>query len=140
MEVSARQLFMGFLAGAIAVVTAHEAINYVLLQQGLFPRVPWSMEPAAVTGVPQIVSAMFWGGVWGSVFALAMGHRNSLLNGVLFGVLGPALLGVFIAVPLLTGRFPMFFGGDAKMIGSVMLILAGWGAATAWLYGKLASR
>ena len=129
------KIVIGFIAGAIAVVTAHEAINYVLLLQGLFPRKPWSMEPSALTGVPQIVSDMFWGGAWGSVFALVMDRRASLLNGVLFGVLGPALLGVFIAVPLLTGRFPMFFGGDAKLIGSVMLILAGWGAATAMFYG-----
>ena len=140
MTTTANKIIFGFIAGAIAVVTAHELINYVLLQQGLFPRVPWSLSPSAMTGVPQIISDMFWGGLWGTVFALVMGDRPSLLNGVLFGVLGPALLGVFVAVPMITGRFPPFFGGDPKLIGSVLLILAGWGAATAWLYGLMRSR
>ena len=129
MSPSANKIIFGFIAGAIAVVTVHELINYLLLLQGLFPRKPWSMEPSAVTGLPQIARDMFWGGVWGSIFVLIMDNRRSLLNGVLFGILGPALVGVFVLVPLITGRFPMFFGGDAKLIGSVMLILAGWGAA-----------
>jgi hypothetical protein len=33
----------------------------------------------------------------------------------------------------------MLFGGDLGLVGSVLLILAGFGAATAWLYGFLAS-
>jgi hypothetical protein len=66
--------------------------------------------------------------------------RGSMtLRGLLFGILGPALIGVFVAVPLVTGRFPLFFDGAPNMIGSVLLILAGWGAATAWLYGFFTS-
>ena len=47
---------------------------------------------------------------------------------------------MFILVPLITGRFPLFFGGDPKLLVSVLLILAGWGLATGWLYGFLASK
>lgn len=130
------RIAFGFIAGAIAVVTVHELINYGLLQQGLFPRKPWSMDPSAMTGVPQIVSDMFWGGAWGSLFALLVGS-GSPVKGALFGMIGPALIGVFILVPLITGRFPMFFDGAPNMIGSVLLILAGWGAATALLYGLM---
>ena len=141
MSSTVSRILIGFIAGAIAVVTVHELINLILLNAGLFPRVPWSMAPAAMSGVPQIVSDMFWGGAWGSLFALFAANRgNTLLNGAFFGMAGPALIGVFIAVPLLTNRFPMFFNGDAKMIGSVLLILAGWGAATAWLYGMISAR
>ena len=43
-------------------------------------------------------------------------------------------------VPLVTGRFPLFFGFDPKMLGSVLLILAGFGAAMGWLYGLFESR
>ncbi len=135
MQLSLNNILLGFIAGAIATVTVHEAINLVLLKAGVFPRVPWSMAPAAMSGVPQIVSDAFWGGVWGVIFAAFVG--GGALNGAMFGVLGPALAGVFIAVPLLTGRFPMFFGGDVAKIGSVLLILAGWGAATALIYGWL---
>lgn len=140
---SLKNLLMGFIAGAIAVATAHEIINWLLLQAGLFPRVPWSMQPAAMTGVPQILSDMFWGGLWGVLFAAIqdrMPGGSLWLKGLIFGLVGPALIGVFILVPLLTGRFPLFFGGDPKLIISVLLILAGFGAAMGWLYEFLTTR
>jgi len=142
-SISVKSLAFGFVAGAIAVVTAHEVINFILLKAGLFPRVPWSMEPAAMTGVPQIVSDMFWGGVWGILFVLfynVIPSGNSTVKGLVFGIIGPAILGVFILVPLITGRFPLFFGFDATLLGSVLLILAGFGAAMGWLYGLLQAR
>ena len=134
---------MGFLAAAVAVVTVHEIINFILLQAGLFPRVPWSLAPAAGTGIPQILSDMLWGGLWGVLFALIQGSipgGGPTVKGLIFGLVGPALIGVFILVPLLTGRFPPFFGGDPKLIISVLLILAGFGAAMGWLYGLFTSR
>lgn len=139
---SLKSLILGFIAGAIATVTIHEAISYILLQAGIFPRVPWSMEPVAGTGIPQIVSDAAWGGLWGVIFALILGNvpKGSMtLKGALLGILGPALVGVFILVPILTSKFPLFFNGDPNPIGSVLLILAGFGAATAWLYGFLTS-
>lgn len=142
-DTSPKSLLMGFLAAAIAVVTVHELINLALLQAGLFPRVPWSMEPAAMSGVPQILSDMFWGGLWGVLFALihdSIPGANLAIKGLIFGLVGPALIGVFILVPLITGRFPLFFAGDPKLIVSVLLILAGFGAAMGWLYGLFTSR
>ena len=74
--ISLKSLVLGFVAGAIAVVTAHEIINYILHYFDIFPRVPWSMTPAAMTGVPQIVSDAFWGGLWGVLFVL-ISDKNS---------------------------------------------------------------
>ena len=141
--ISLKSLAFGFIAGAIAVVTVHEIIDLILNKAGVFPRVPWSMEPSAVTGVPQIVSDMFWGGVWGIVFVLLYAFipgGSPALKGLIFGVLGPAILGVFILIPLITGRFPLFFDFDPKLVGSVLLILAGFGAGMGWLYGLLDGR
>ena len=141
--ISLKSLAFGFIAGTIAVVTVHEIIDLILNKAGVFPRVPWSMEPSAVTGVPQIVSDMFWGGVWGIVFVLLYAFipgGSPALKGLIFGVLGPAILGVFILVPLITGRFPLFFDFDPKLVGSVLLILAGFGAGMGWLYGLLDGR
>lgn len=140
--ITLRHVLFGFMAGAIATVTTHEIINWILLQAGIFPRVPWSMAPSAVTAVPQIASDMFWGGLWGSLFALIHGWipgPNLTFKGLVFGLIGPALVGVFILVPLITNRFPLFFGGDPKMLGSVLLILAGFGLTMGWLYGLFTS-
>ena len=141
--ISPKSLLFGFIAGAIAVATVHEIINFILLKAGLFPRQPWSLQPSAVTGVPQIVSDMFWGGVWGILFVLLYSFipgEGPTIKGLIFGIVGPAILGIFILVPLVTGRFPLFFGFDPKMLGSVLLILAGFGAAMGWLYGLFESR
>ncbi len=142
-DISLKSLLFGFIAGAIAVVTVHEIIDYILYSAGVFPRVPWSLKPSAVTGVPQIVSDAFWGGVWGMIFALlyvVLPGGGPTVKGLIFGIIGPAVLGVFILVPLITGRFPLFFGFDPKLVGSVLLILAGFGAATGWLYGLMLGR
>lgn len=131
-------MLLGFIAGALATFTAHELISYVLLKLGVFPRKPWSLDSAPVTGVPQIFSDMFWGGLWGIVFAALvpmLPGGGLITNGLVFGILGPALIGVFLLVPLITRRFPIFFGGDAKLLASVLLILAGYGAALGYFYG-----
>ncbi len=138
-----KKLAFGFIAGAIAVVTVHEIIDYVLYAAGIFPRVPWSSAPAAVTGVPQFVSDAFWGGLWGILFVLLSDKipgGNLTVKGLIFGIVGPAILGVFILVPLITGRFPPFFDFDPKMLLSVLLILAGFGAGLGWLYSVLEER
>jgi hypothetical protein len=139
---SLKNIILGFIAGAIATVTVHEFICYYFYTAGLFPRQPWPNTPAHLTGVPQYVSDMAWGGLWGSIFSLILGDHpqgSMTLRGALLGILLPAVVGVFILVPLLTGRFPMFFGGDITMIWPVLVILAGFGAATAWLYGFFSS-
>lgn len=142
-HVTVKSMVLGFIAAAIAVLTVHELLNFILLKAGLFPRVPWSMEPAAVTGIPQIISDMFWGGVWGILFVLIypfIPGAGPTIKGLIFGIVAPAILGVFILLPLVTGRFPLFFDFDAQLVGSVLLILAGFGAAMGWLYGFLANR
>lgn len=133
-----KAIVLGFIAGAIAVVTVHEFISWLFNTYWTgWDRVSWDMDPNDF-GVSKIVSATFWGGLWGSVFALILGRRPTgalTFRGAILGILLPAVLGVFILVPLLTARFPMFFGGDASKIIPVLCILAGWGALTAWLYG-----
>ncbi len=143
--VTLKSIFYGFIAGAIATVTVHELINLAILRYGIdFPRQPWSLDPVAVTvgqttlaEVPRIVSDMFWGGIWGVIFSLILGsvpQGSMTLKGALLGLIGPALLGVFIIVPVIKGG-ELFLGGNQTAIACVLLILAGFGAATAWLYG-----
>jgi hypothetical protein len=136
-ETTFNSLMLGFLAGVIAVITVHELISLALLNAGAFGRVPWSMEPALVTGIPQIASDAIWGGIWGAIFAVILGAKpkgSMTLRGALLGIVGPALLGVFLLVPFLRGE-GMFLGGDLNAVVAVLMIATGFGAATAWLYG-----
>ena len=133
-----KSIVLGFIAGAVATVTIHEIISQLFAMYWTgWGRVSWNMAPNDM-GVPQILSDIFWGGLWGSVFGLILGvHPRGMMTirGAILGIIGPALIGVFLAVPLLTHKFEPFFGGDASKIIPVLCILAGFGAVTAWLYG-----
>lgn len=60
----------GFIAGALAVLVFHQGTLFILHLAGAVPRMPWSVAPVPPWGVPAIVNAMFWGGLWGAVFAM----------------------------------------------------------------------
>lgn len=137
-------LILGFIAGAIATATVHEFISQLFQAFWTgWERASWNFAPVSQAvfpdfAIPQLLSDMFWGGIWGLIFAIILGSRPTgalTFKGILLGILGPALLGIFLLVPFLTGRFPPFFGGDASKIIPVLFILAGYGAFTAWLYG-----
>ena len=86
---------------------------------------------------------MCWGGVWGVLCVLIdpfIPGGSATIKGLVFGIVAPAILGVLILLPLITGRFPLFFDFDLQLIVSVLLILGGFGAAMGWLYGFLAKR
>ena len=138
-----KAILLGFLAGAIATLTVHEIISWIFTT-GIWTgwgRHSWNMAPAAMTGVPQIVSDTFWGGAWGALFPVIFGMYPKgplTFKGMLFGIIGPALIGVFIAMPMLTQRWPLFLDGNSSLVIPVLCILAGFGAAVGWLYGFFA--
>lgn len=138
-----KAMVLGFIAGAIATVTVHEIISAVFNNTAYWTgwgRVSWDLSPNEF-GVPNLVSAMFWGGLWGALFPVIFGTLPKgplTFKGLLYGIIGPALIGVFIAVPLLTQRFPIFMDGRAELVVPVLVILAGFGAALGWLYGFFA--
>ena len=136
-----KNIILGFLAGVIATVTIHELIKCVLFDAGYVPLKPWDMSPVDPWALPKLVSDCLWGGLWGSILALVFGNvpKGSMtIRGALFGIIGPAILGALLWVPLIKGQ-PPFFDGEPVLIGSVLLILAGFGSVTAWLYGFFVS-
>jgi len=138
---SLKAVILGFIAGAIATLTIHEFIKSLFFDAGVIPLAPWDMAPID-TGpfagtLPKLASAAFWGGIWGSILAIVFGNQpegSMTLRGLAFGITGPALIGVFLLVPLLKGSAP-FLGGNFEAMGAVLCILAAWGVVTAWLYG-----
>lgn len=136
-------MVLGFIAGAIATVTVHEIISFIFTMPSVWTgwgRQSWDMSPNEF-GVPNILSGAFWGGLWGALFPVVFGALPTgplTIKGLVFGIIGPALIGVFVAIPLITHRIPLFFDGDISKIVPVLFILAGFGAAVGWLYGLFA--
>lgn len=126
------RLIAGFVAGALAVLVFHQATILVL---GLFGVVPaglaWSFRLNA-WGVPVLINGMFWGGLWGCVYALLRDRLPKPLwfGGLVFGVVGPALVGVWIVVALIKGN-PLLAGfvPFRLLVGAVIHGMFGIGVA-----------
>jgi hypothetical protein len=142
------RIALGFLAAAISVVAVHEGMIYALAQAGLAGRTAWDMQPVPPLAVPRLVSNVFWGGLWGALFALAYdrlpgskGWRKGLIYGLFIVVAGSWML-----VPLIKGRLlgqpdQPLFGGlvPARMLASI-LIVGGFGLALGAIYDLLRPR
>lgn len=100
------RVIVGFIAGGLAVLLAHEPIIMLLVKNGILPAtaVPYNMAPlarapAAVTdamknlgflGLPTLFNSVFWGGLWGVVFSLVhprLPGGMMLIKGLIFGIL-----------------------------------------------------
>ena len=121
---TARDLALGFLAGAIAVLVVHQVMIIILTQFGMIRGTPYSMRPVPPFGVPTILNQMFWGGLWGMVFAAILDRLPArwplVLVGLAFGVLGPVLFGWFVVAPI--KGLPVAAGWNpARMLNSILI-------------------
>ena len=95
------RVFLGFIAGAIAVLTFHQGMVAALHAAGWVQFAPYPTAPVPPFGVPRIADLCFWGGLYGAAFGLAMPRFiwPAWLNGLILGVIA-ALVGMFIVAPL----------------------------------------
>jgi hypothetical protein len=133
-----RDLGLGFLAGALAVAVFHQGMVWVLNQIGLIQSQVYAMRGVPPFGVPTMLNQMFWGGLWGLLFA-AIADRLPpwplLLLGVAFGVLGPVLASWFVVAPL--KGTPIAAGWVPQRMLASILINSCWGIGLALLYAGL---
>ncbi len=107
----------GFIAGALAVLVFHQGMYVILQQMGVpLQGSPFNMTPdKAAYGLPRLVNQMFWGGLWGIVFAYMINvlPGPNWLRGFIFGCVFPMLLGSWVIVALIKGN-PLFANAFAK--------------------------
>jgi hypothetical protein len=100
---TASPIVRGFLAGSLAVLIFHQAALLVLHLAGLTPSTPWRLAPTWPLGVPAVLSAAFWGGLWGILLALLLPRFDRdryWLIGAVFGAVAPTLVAWFVVLPL----------------------------------------
>ena len=100
----AMRLALAFLAGFISVLVFHQAMLAILHWLGVTPGTPWTTSPVPPLGVPQVISAAFWGGVWGILLAPVLqrvrGSAAYWITAVLFGAFVLSVVAWFVVAPL----------------------------------------
>jgi hypothetical protein len=133
-----RALVLGFIAGALAVVAFHQVMVFMLSTVGLIQSRIYAMRGVPPFGVPTIVNQMFWGGVWGLLFAAVADTLPPWplpLLGFTFGVLGPVLASWFVVAPL--KGTPIAAGWVPQRMLAGILINGFWGIGVVLLYAGL---
>ena len=132
-------LAIGFIAGALAVLTFHQITIWLLALAGGGQGNVYSMSPVGPLRVPQVLNQAFWGGLWGCVFAL-MADRFPRswplwLAGFVFGAIGPTLVGWFVVAPIKGNPIAQGFNPARMWRGPI--INGMWGLGTAVFYDLL---
>ena len=143
-----RNLLLGFIAAVIAVVTAHQLMCVLVTTLGLAKIEPWSLKGVPPFNVPTIVNSMFWGGLWGALFAVI--HRKlpggmMWLKGLIYGLM-IVVISNWLLLPLIKGKIfgvpnqILFAGGDPKRMLVGVMILGAFGTALGFIYGLIAKQ
>jgi hypothetical protein len=133
-----RELVLGFLAGALAVVTFHQGMVFLLSSVGLIQSRVYALRGVPPFGVPTILNQMFWGGLWGVLFATVadiLPRWSPLLLGFACGVLGPVLASWFVVAPL--KGLPLAAGWVPPRLLASVLINGCWGIGMVLIYAGL---
>lgn len=142
-----RRLLLGFAAGVLAVLTFHQITILIMSTAGLIQGQAYSFQGGPPWGVPRVINQAFWGGLWGCVYALIADRLpgsgpKSWLAGLVFGVLGPVMVGWFVVAPI--KGLPMAGGWvPTRMMNSIIINgMFGVGVAAIWplLHGKFGQK
>jgi hypothetical protein len=135
-----RRLVIGFIAGAIGVLLFHQIVLLLAHALGLVPFAPYSLQPTAPLGVPQVASTAFWGGIWGMALILLMvwaPATERLWVAVLFGAVLPSLVAALVVTPLKGGDLAAWMTPGRILLA--LVINGAWGLGT-WLFYRLGRR
>lgn len=122
-------LIAAFIAGFVSVLIFHQGVWAMFAAAGKTPAPAWDMKSTPPLGVPQVISAALWGGVWGVVLALSMPYfipkLGYWMTCIVVGGLATSLVALFIVFPM-KGR-PFAAGWNPAVWIFALLVNAAWG-------------
>ena len=103
------RIFLGCIAGAIAVLVFHQTTLQLFFWAGLAPQAAFRFAVVSPFNAPMVVSITFWGAVYGGLYGLLAPRlpRPIAIQALLAGVFA-GLMGWFVVRPL--AGHPAAFG------------------------------
>jgi hypothetical protein len=145
MSNATRTVLAGFIAGALGVLIFHQLGFWIANELGLTRAPLYNMRGVPPWGVPAIVSAAFWGGLWGIAAAFLVPRLpgalaatgDGVVGWVLFAGIVVTLVNWFVVLPIKGAPV----GGGFRMPGVVVvpIVYAFWGFGM-WLIVRLLRR
>jgi hypothetical protein len=136
------RLSMFFLAGFLAVPFFHQPVLGILHALAVVPFAPFNLTATAPLGVPALLSASFWGGVWAVVMLLVLRWEASRpqpwIKALLFGGIALTAVALLVVFPLKGMGFSLAQLPGRFLIG--FLLNASWGVGTLLLLRTLLPR
>ena len=125
-----------FIAGFLAVLSFHQGAVWLLDFQGVIDATPWNMTPVPPFGVPAVISAALFGGLWGMLLWLLI--RNALAAGyyvgaIILGAVFPSLVALTLVSWLKNGQDAeaLVEGLTLPRIGVALAVNGAWGLGLA---------
>jgi hypothetical protein len=136
-----RTIIVGFIAGFLSVLVFHQLGFYIATELGFGRSVIYNMRPVPPFGVPLILSAAFWGGLWGIVGAYVVPRLPAWLDGpygwMAFAAVVVTLVNWFIVLPIKGA--PIGNGFRLPGVVVVPIVYAFWGFGI-WIFIGLLRR
>jgi hypothetical protein len=144
------RIVVGFIAGAISVLLVHQPLLMLFKSIGWIAQftpyntAPFAGAPAMIKtvfapmgGFPIIANLVFWGGVWGALFALIyrVFPGPMIVKGLLFGLV-LVILSNWLVLPYLRGQ-PFFANFDVMRLLVGGLLQMAFGAGIAIIYSLM---
>ena len=130
-----RASITGFIAGFLAVPLFHQLAMGLFYILGIIPFAPFDMAATQPLGIPVVLSASFWGGVWGVVFAFTILRLRGASYWAWNIIAGAVLLSVvaaFIVSPL--KQMGIIWGWSFAIMAFALYVNAAWGLGLALFY------
>ena len=123
-------IIVPFIAGFLAVLIFHQGVWAIFSAAGKTPAPAWSMDKTGPLGVPSVINAAFWGGIWGiamvqfilPLFASSLGYW---LTCIVLGGLLTSLVALLVVFPA-KGR-PFAAGWNPAIWIFALLVNGAWG-------------
>ena len=123
------QWLVAFAAGFISVLVLHQPVLGLLGSIGIAQALPYATKSVGPLGVPQFVSAAFWGGVWGMALHAASRRwpfdAGFVFKALIFGAVLPTVVAWFVVAPI--KGLPLAGGFKVDNMLTGLCVNAAWG-------------
>ena len=130
MTSTSTRVFLGGVAGALAMLLFHQTTLQVLFWCGLAPQAAFRIAHVLPFNVPMIVSLVFWGAMYGSLFGWLVPRMpsNIMIRGLAAGVFA-LLMSWFVVRPLAGHLFAFGWDHAALLRSTAANLMWGFGIA-----------